>query len=204
MHGARDPRTLDALNWLAESLEQMGEEEEARAIAERVAGTLGRLYAASSESLGPDDPATLTLGHDLGRTLERLGQFEAARVTYQTTLDGYFRAQGRRGRAVAEMHGHLGDIARAMGNPTAAHVAYGEALAILRKQPGPEDPDTLELVGHDALALMDLGKKVAARNQARTVVDGYRRTLGEENALTLRAKARLEKIAPTPRKRPVF
>jgi len=91
-----------------------------------------------------------------------------------------------------------------MGDPAAAHDAYGEALAILRKQPGPEDPDTLELVGHDALALMDLGKKIAARNQARTVVDGYRRTLGEENARTVRAKARLEKIAPTPHKRPVF
>jgi eukaryotic-like serine/threonine-protein kinase len=204
LHGSRDERTLDAMNWLAEALDDLGEEEQARVISERVAGPLGRLYAASAEATGTDDPRTLTLGHDLGRTLERLGQFEAARVTYQTTLDGYVKVQGKRGRAVADLHGHLGDIARKMGDPAAAHVAYGEALAILRKQPGPEDPDTLELVSHDATALMSLGKKITARNLARSVVDGYRRTLGEENPLTVRAKARFDELSPGTRKRPVF
>jgi hypothetical protein len=43
---------------------------------------------------------------------------------------------------------------------------------------------------------MALGKKIAARNQARAVVDSYRRTLGEENPLTQRAQARLDEIAP--------
>jgi len=71
----------------------------------------------------------------------------------------------------------------------------------MRKQPGPEDPDTLELVGRDAAALMQLGKKISARNQARTVVDGYRRTLGEENALTRRAQARLDEMLPPKRTR---
>jgi hypothetical protein len=51
---------------------------------------------------------------------------------------------------------------------------------------------------------MDMGKKIAARNQARSVVDGYRRTLGEENPLTVRAKARIEAISPAARKRPTF
>jgi hypothetical protein len=52
---------------------------------------------------------------------------------------------------------------------------------------------------------MAMGKKVAARNQARTVVDGYRRTLGEENYLTQRARSRLEAISPAAKKpRPVF
>jgi hypothetical protein len=78
---------------------------------------------------------------------------------------------------------------------------YGEALSIMRKQPGPEDPDTLELVGRDASALTALGKKIAARNQARTVADGYRRTLGEENPLTHRAQARLDAMSPGRRKR---
>ena len=86
------------------------------------------------------------------------------------------------------------------GGPS-CHKMYGDALAILRKQPGPEDPDTLELVGHDARALMRLGKKVAARNQARAVVDSYRRTVGEENPLTRRAQARLEEIAPPPKRK---
>jgi tetratricopeptide (TPR) repeat protein len=204
LHGARDERTLDAMNWLAEAMDDLGDEEQARVISERMAGPLGRLYAASAEALGSDDVRTLTLGHDLGRTLERLGQFDAARATYQTTLEGYIKLQGKRGRAVGDLHGHVGDIARKLGDPAAAHLAYGEALAILRKQPGPEDPDTLEIVSHDALALMDLDKKIAARNQARSVVDGYRRTLGEENMLTVRAKARLEAIAPATRKRPTF
>jgi tetratricopeptide (TPR) repeat protein len=200
LHGPKDERTLDALVWLAEILDDLGEEERARVISERVAGPLGRLYASTGDEIGPDDPHTLELGHNLGRTLERLGQFEAARATYQRTLEGYLRLQGKRGRAVADMRGHLGDIARKLSDPAAAHASYGEALAILRRHPGPEDPDTLAMVAHDAEALMDLGRKVAAKNLARTVVDGYRRTLGEDNTLTTRARERLEAMSP-PRRR---
>ena len=203
LHGPKDERTLDSLVWLAEMLEDLGEEEQARGISERVAGPLGRLYASSGDAIGPDDPRTLVLGHNLGLTLERLGQLEAARTAYRTTLEGYVRLQGKRGRAVGDLHGHLGDIARKLADPTAAHAMYGEALAIMRKQPGPEDPDTLELVSRDAGALMELGRKVAARNQARAVVDGYRRVLGEENPLTARARERLEAMSPR-RRRPTF
>jgi tetratricopeptide (TPR) repeat protein len=204
LHGSRDERTLDAMAGLAGALDALEEDEQARILSERVAGPLGRLYASSTEALGPDDPRTLTLGHDLGLTLERLGQCEAARVTYQTALEGHIRVQGKRGRAAADLHGHLGDIARKLGDPAAAHAHYGEALTIMRKQPGPEDPDTLELVSHDASALMELGKKIAARNQARTVVDGYRRTLGEENPLTRRAQARFDAISPPAKRRPAY
>ena len=109
--------------------------------------------------------------------------------------------QGKRGRAVSNLRGHLADIALKLGDPAGAHAMYGEALSIMRKQPGPEDPDTLELVGRDASALTALGKKIAARNQARTVADGYRRTLGEENPLTHRAQARLDAMSPGRRKR---
>jgi tetratricopeptide (TPR) repeat protein len=196
LHGPKDERTLDALAWLAEMLDDLGEEERARSISERVAGPLGRLYASTSDEIGPADPHTLELGHNLGLTLERLGQFESARATYQRTLEGYLRLQGKRGRAVADMRGHLGDIARRLSDPAAAHAAYGEALAILHKHPGPEDPDTLAMIGRDAEALMDLGRKVAAKNLARTVVDGYRRTLGEGNMLTTRARERLEAMSP--------
>jgi len=105
---------------------------------------------------------------------------------------------------VANLRGHLGDIALKLGNAAEAHALYGEAIAILRKSPGPEDPDTLEMVGRDVEALTTLGKKVAARNQARTVVDGYRRTLGEENPLTRRAQARLDATSPGKRQRPTF
>jgi tetratricopeptide (TPR) repeat protein len=200
LHGSRDERTLDGMIGLAGALDDLGEDEEARVLSERVAGPLGRLYAASADALGPDDPRTLSLGHDLGKTLERLGQYEAARVAYQKALEGYTRVQGRRGRTVGDLRGHLGDIAQKLGDPTAAHVAYGEALAILRKRPGPEDPDVLELMSRDAAAQLELGKKIAARNHARSVVDGYRRTLGEENPLTVRAKARLDTISPASRR----
>jgi tetratricopeptide (TPR) repeat protein len=204
LHGPRDERTLDALVGLAGALEDLGDEEQARGISERLAGPLGRLYASSAETLGKDDPRTLALGHSLGLTLERLGQLEAAGVAYQTTLEGYARVQGKRGRSVADMKGHLGDIARKLGDPAKAHAAYAAGLSIMRKQPGPEDPDTLEMIGHDAAALMAMGKKIAARNQARIVVDGYRRTLGEENPLTRRAQARFEEIAPSRRRRPTL
>jgi tetratricopeptide (TPR) repeat protein len=195
IHGGRDERTVDSLVWLAEATEEMGDLEQARSISERIAGPLGRLYASSRESLGEDDPVTLNLTHGLGLTLERLGQLDAARNTYQTALDAYLRIQGRRGRAVADLRGHLADVARKTGDPAAAHTMYGEALAVLRKDPGPEDPDTLEMMSRDAVALLDMGKKIAAKNQVRMVVDGFRRTLGEENELTRRARNRLEAMA---------
>jgi tetratricopeptide (TPR) repeat protein len=204
IHGSKDARTLDSLVWLAQALDDVGDEEQARSISERVAGPLGRLYAASADAVGADDPLTLTLGHGLGLTLERLGQLEAARVAYQTTLDGYVRVLGRRSRSVADLQGRLGDITLKLGDPAAAHAIYGQALAIMRRHPGPEDPDTLQLVGRDAGALLEMGKKIAARNQARTVVDGYRRTLGEENPLTRRAQARLDAMTPGKSRKPTF
>jgi tetratricopeptide (TPR) repeat protein len=204
LYGPKGERTLDSLVWLAEALDDIDENEQARTISERVAGPLGRIYAKSAEAVGADDPRTLELGLGLGLTLERLGQCEAARTAYQRTFDGYSKIQGKRGRAVADLCGHLGDIALKLGNATEAHARYGEAIAILRKSPGPEDPDTLKMVGRDVEALMALGKKIAARNQARTVVDGYRRTLGEENPLTRRAQLRMDATTPGKRVRPTF
>jgi tetratricopeptide (TPR) repeat protein len=195
LYGPKDDRTLNSLVWLAETLEDLGDEEGARGISDRVAGPLGRLYASSSDSEGPDAPATLRLGHNLGLTLERLGQLEAARTTYQTVIDGYVRLQGRRGRSVADMHGHLADIARKMSDPESAHALYCEAVGIMRKQPGPDDPDTLRLIGRDADALESLGRTIAARNQARAALDGSRRALGEGSMLTKKAKARLERLS---------
>jgi tetratricopeptide (TPR) repeat protein len=193
--GPKDERTLNALIALAETLEEMGDEEAARSISERVAGPLGRLYASKADSDGPDDLATLTLGHNLGLTLERLGQFEAARSTYQIVLDGYARLQGRRGRLVADLRGHLADLARKTADPESAHVLYCEAIGIMRKQPGPEDPDTLRLIGRDAEALEALGRTIAARNQARIALDGSRHAFGEGSVLTRQAKARLERLS---------
>src|SRR5450759_97401 len=204
LHGPKGERTLYSLVWLADALDDLDESEQARIISERVAGPLGRIYAGSAETVGVDDPRTLELGLGLGLTLERLGQCEAARTAYQRTLDGSSTIQGKRSRSVADLRGHLGDIALKLGNPTEAHALYGEAISILRKSPGPGDPDTLEMIGRDVEALMMLGKKIAARNQARTVVDGYRRTLGEENPLTRRAQARMDATTPGKRRKPTF
>jgi len=195
IHGGRDERTLDSLVWLAETIEEIGDLEQARSISERIAGPLGRLYAANRESLGQDDPSTLNLAHGLALTLERLGQLDAARTTYEAARSAYERTRGRKSRDVADLTGHLGDVARKTGDPTAAHALYGEALSILRRDPGPEDPDTLDMMSRDSVALLDMGKKISAKNEARMVVDGFRRTLGEDNELTNRARNRLEAMS---------
>ncbi len=96
---------------------------------------------------------------------------------------------------VADLRGHLGDVARKMADPESAHALYCEAISIMRKQPGPEDPDTLRLIGRDADALEALGRTIAARNQARTALDGSRHAFGEGSVLTRQAKARLERLS---------
>jgi hypothetical protein len=82
-----------------------------------------------------------------------------------------------------------------MGETEASHAMYCEAIAILRKQPGSEDPDTLQLIGRDADALEALGRTIAARNQARAALDGSRHAFGEGSVPTRRAKARLERLS---------
>jgi len=110
-------------------------------------------------------------------------------------MDGYVRLQGRRGRMVADLRGHLADVARKMADPESAHAMYCEAIGIMRKQPGPEDPDTLRLIGRDADALEALSRTIAARNQARIALDGSRHAFGEGSVLTRQAKARLERLS---------
>jgi hypothetical protein len=110
-------------------------------------------------------------------------------------LESYTRLQGRRGRLVADLRGHLADVAREMGETESAHAMYCDAIAIMRKQPGPEDPDTLRLIGRDAETLEALGRTIAARNQARAALDGSRHAFGDGSVLTRRAKARLERLA---------
>jgi Flp pilus assembly protein TadD len=65
------------------------------------------------------------------------------------------------------MQAHIGDTLLKQGDAAGARARYAEALALLRKFPGPDDPDTLEVLGHDADAMAAMGRKVAARNQAR-------------------------------------
>jgi tetratricopeptide (TPR) repeat protein len=133
--------------------------------------------------------------------MERLEQLDAARATYQTVFDGYMRIHGPRHRTVADMHAHLGDILLKQGNAEEARARYAEALAVLRKHPGPDDPDTLEVISHDADALFAMGRKVAGRNQARSVAETFRRTLGPNNGLTRRAETQVERMTPRRRSR---
>ena len=46
-----------------------------------------------------------------------------------------------------------------------------------------------------------MGRKVAGRNQARSVAEAYRRTLGPDNGLTRRAEAQVERMTPRRRSR---
>jgi DNA-binding SARP family transcriptional activator len=115
---------------------------------------------------------------------------------YQTVLDAYIRDLGARDRKVADMHAHIGDTLLKQGDPEGARARYADALALLRKFPGPDDSDTLEVLGHDADAMAALGRKVAARNQARNVAEALRRTLGADNGLTKRADAHVAQMTP--------
>jgi tetratricopeptide (TPR) repeat protein len=200
-HGAKDDRTLDCLVRLAETHEMLEEHHAARAIYERIAGPFGPIHADSRDKAGPDDPRTLHLGLSLGLTMERLGQLDAAHAMYQTVLDGYVRNNGPRHRKVPELQARIGDVLLKQGDAAGARARYSEALALLRKFPGPDDPDYLEVLGHDADAMAAMGRKVAARNQARNVAEALRRTLGQENGLTKRADAHVAQLTARRRSR---
>jgi tetratricopeptide (TPR) repeat protein len=199
-HGPKYERTLECLLWLAETQEKLEEHYAARSNYERIAGPYGPLHAQSRETNGPDDPRTLRMGHNLGLTMERLGQLDSAMTMYKSALEGYVRIYSPRHRKVGDMKAHIGDVLCSKGDPAGARARYAESLAILRKFPGPDDPDTIEVVLHDADALLAMGRKVAARHQARLALESLRRTLGPDNPLSRRAEARLERMTPRRRK----
>jgi hypothetical protein len=53
---------------------------------------------------------------------------------------------------------------------------------------------------HDADALLAMGRKVAARHEARLVLESLHRTFGPDNPLSRRAEAHLERLTPRRRK----
>jgi tetratricopeptide (TPR) repeat protein len=199
-HGPKYERTLECLLWLAETQDKLEERYAARANYERIAGPYGPLHAQSRETNGADDHRTLRMGHNLGLTMERLGQLDSAMTMYKTVLEGYVRVFGPRHRKVGDMKAHIGDVLCQKGDPATGRARYSEALAILRKFPGPDDPDTLEVIGHDADALLAMGRKVAARHQARLALEALHRTLGPDNPLSRRAEMHLERLTPRRRK----
>ena len=58
---------------------------------------------------------------------------------------------------VAQLQDRLGRTYRALGHPAKANALFAKALAIRTTQLGPDDPDTLAVMSHQALALKDAG-----------------------------------------------
>jgi tetratricopeptide (TPR) repeat protein len=190
-HGPKFERTLECLLWLGETQEKLEEHHAARSNYERLAGPYGPLHAQSREVNGPGHPHTLRMGHNLGLAMERLGQLDAAMTMYKAAMDGYVRLYGPRHRKVGDMKAHIGDVLCRQGDLAAGRARYAEALTILRKFPGPDDPDTLEVMRHDADALLAMG---------RLVLESLHRTFGPDNPLSRRAEAHLERMTPRRRK----
>jgi len=169
-------------------------------------GSPDRVGRSTPRAASPPVPTILErcgLGHNLGLTMGAPGA--ARRPPGPPTrrfFDGYMRIHGAHHRKVADMHSHMGDVLLEQGDAEEARTRYAEALAVLRKHPGPDDPDTLEVISHDADALFAMGRKVAGRNQARSVAETLPRTLGPNNGLTRRAEAQVERMTRAAARRP--
>ncbi len=86
---------------------------------------------------------------------------------------------------VANLQDRLGRTCRALGHSAKAKALFMKALATRRAHLGPDNPDTLAVMSHQASALYDLGELNNAITLFEQVRDAQMRTLGADHRDTL-------------------
>ena len=135
--GPRNLDTLSAVHGLAVALSFMDEPEPPGPMYERVFN--GRRYA-----LGIEDPATISVLHNLGLTHRALGDNAAARATFEQLLDVPASCLRPRERHDAADDDQSGQRAHRHGGIPAACEILAERVDRSRRVLGPTHPDTLD------------------------------------------------------------
>jgi tetratricopeptide (TPR) repeat protein len=86
---------------------------------------------------------------------------------------------------VARLQDRLGRTYRALGRPAKAKELFTKALAIRRARLGPDAPETLAVMSHQALSLYELGELDEAIALYKQVRDAQVRVLGADHRDTL-------------------
>jgi non-specific serine/threonine protein kinase/serine/threonine-protein kinase len=207
-HGPRHPETLDAKHELAGLYWNEGRFEEAEAI-------FRECLEARTSALGTGDPETLLTMGDLGLVLWSEARYEEAEVLLSNALEGLTRALGPEDQEVLDVMNDLGLVYQSQGRYADAEPLAVEAFETRTRLEGPDHPHWLQGHREEAEALwretLEIRIRVQGEDHQETlrtlgnltravrdpeerdrlqlrVVEGSKRSLGEDHPLTLTAR----------------
>ena len=181
--GDDHPDTLASAGNLAIRLVELGEYEQARALAE---DTLTR----RRRVLGEDHPNTLTSANLFARCLAALGEYEQARALDEDTLTRYRRVLGEDHPNTLWLANNLAIRLAELGEHEQARALDEDTLTRRRRVLGEDHPDTLTSASNLAIRLAALGEHEQARALDEDTLT-RRRVLGEDHPDTLTSASNL-------------
>jgi CHAT domain-containing protein/Tfp pilus assembly protein PilF len=120
----------------------------------------------------------------LGLALQTLGDYEAARKSFERALQIRTKVLGEEHRETAASFGNLGNVVRVLADYPAARKDLEECLRIRRKVLGEEDADTAASYNDLGLVLGALGDHLNARKDLERALEIRRKVLGEDHVDT--------------------
>jgi hypothetical protein len=172
------PDTLTAASTLMVTLDQLGEDEAARALGE---DTLERCRRV----LGPDHPTTLWLAAALILTRVAMGAAEAGRALGEDTLERLRRVLGPDHPTTLSAATNLALALAAADEMEAARALGEDMLERHRRVLGPDHPTTLWTAAALVNALTKVGQAEEARTLGEETLQRCRRVLGPDHPTTL-------------------
>jgi Tetratricopeptide repeat len=175
----------------AEVLRDLGELDEAHAIAEPLVTECERRF-------GPDHPATARAMTVLATVVHALGDLDGAEERYGQVLDGRFAEAGEAGRAVLLAEAYLALLYRDRGDLDRARITLDAAHKGMRRAYGITDPDTIQFGVELARMAARAGDMPAARRLYAVARAGCQARLEPWHPLYLAAERELAAVEPAP------
>lgn len=193
--GETDPRTISALNAIAETLLEESKPEEAEPLIHEV-------IRRSRIEFGPESVRTAKARAVLGKYYVGVGNFAAAESEIRFAVQK-LREHGVDGLEFSAIVGQLGWVLEELGQSAEAEEHLREAVRVLRAEYGEEGHPELAAVLSNLAGPLFQGNRAEASQKERLAeaeallresVDMYARTIGEDNWRTARALSNLSVV----------
>ncbi|QDV06132.1 Serine/threonine-protein kinase PknB [Planctomycetes bacterium Poly30] len=137
------------------------------------------------ETLGEDDPRTLSSLDHLGLLRNARGEYDAAERDFRAALEGASRVLGEEHPQTLEALSNVGTVLASKGEFGEAESFYRDALEKHRRVLGDDHRETITAINNVGFVLDMAGKLEEAESYYRDALETARRVLGEEDAYTM-------------------
>jgi len=176
--GPDDPKTLDALEALAELAWSQRDAPAAEPLFRTV-------YQGRQKQLGTLHVETLSAANDLGVVLREQGKLDEAAAISEQAYEGLHRLSGANEIETIEATANLGSVHWARGRFAEARELFVTALEGLETTLGSDHPETLTMRNNIGLLLWTEGDSEAAASHLEYTLEDQERILGASHLATL-------------------